>query len=317
MTLRLSTSDREILGGQAGPALRMAMSILTRIARVVEADRLIDISAAHIDSAVYLGQTTLDYAETLARLGGRVVVPTTLNVSGIDEHGWQQWAVSAEWAEGARRQMVACKTMGWQPTWMLFRAVCSLRTLSIRCCCDVSLGGCDPGGAGQTARLSGWLPGAESSTPHHGRSARSQERSDHSPRRAPGHGRTGESPLFFSRVPASGSVAGGGALPSRYRVPGHNQSCRADAGGGGGNGYRAGFTRAFEFLGGYDPATGEITDRRHPLSGQMAAGRVLVLPSARGSSTTTAVLLEAIQRNTAPAPTLRGAASKVRWASAL
>ena len=54
------------------------------------------------------------------------------------------------------------------------------------------------------------------------------------------------------------------------------------------------------FWGGYDWQTGEITDRRHPLSGQIAAGRVLCLPFTRGSSTTTAVLLEAIRNETAP-----------------
>jgi len=58
------------------------------------------------------------------------------------------------------------------------------------------------------------------------------------------------------------------------------------------------------FWGGYDWQTGEITDRRHPLSGQIAAGRVLCLPFSRGSSTTTAVLLEAIRNGTAPAAIL-------------
>jgi len=55
------------------------------------------------------------------------------------------------------------------------------------------------------------------------------------------------------------------------------------------------------FWGGYDPATGTITDHTHPLAGTVAAGRVLVIPETRGSSTTTAVLLEAIRRGTAPA----------------
>lgn len=55
------------------------------------------------------------------------------------------------------------------------------------------------------------------------------------------------------------------------------------------------------FWGGYDPVTGEIIDRTHPLSGLVAAGRILVIPETRGSSTTTAVLLEAIRRGTAPA----------------
>jgi hypothetical protein len=55
------------------------------------------------------------------------------------------------------------------------------------------------------------------------------------------------------------------------------------------------------FWGGYEYHTGEIIDRRHPLSGQIASGRVLCLPFTRGSSTTTAVLLEAIKAGTAPA----------------
>ena len=60
------------------------------------------------------------------------------------------------------------------------------------------------------------------------------------------------------------------------------------------------------FWGGYDPSTGEITDRRHPLSGQNAAGKVLALPFTRGSSTTTAVLLEAQRNGVAPLALLAG-----------
>ncbi len=55
------------------------------------------------------------------------------------------------------------------------------------------------------------------------------------------------------------------------------------------------------FWGGYDHQTGEIIDRRHPLSGSIAAGRILGVPFSRGSSTTTAVLLEAMRAGTAPA----------------
>lgn len=58
------------------------------------------------------------------------------------------------------------------------------------------------------------------------------------------------------------------------------------------------------FWGGYNPETGEIIDRRHPLSGQTARGRILAIPSTRGSSTTSAVLLEAIRAQTAPAAVL-------------
>ena len=55
------------------------------------------------------------------------------------------------------------------------------------------------------------------------------------------------------------------------------------------------------FWGGYDAATGEIVDRRHPLSGMIAAGKVLVVPFTIGSSTTSAILLEAVRVGNAPA----------------
>ena len=60
-------------------------------------------------------------------------------------------------------------------------------------------------------------------------------------------------------------------------------------------------TEPLSFWGGYDHRTGEIIDRRHPLSGEIAAGCILCVPAARGSSTTTAVLLEAVKAGTAPA----------------
>ncbi|NJC96859.1 MAG: aconitase subunit 2 [Anaerolineales bacterium] len=55
------------------------------------------------------------------------------------------------------------------------------------------------------------------------------------------------------------------------------------------------------FWGGYDWMTGEIIDRRHMLSGAIARDRIFAVPFTRGSSTTTAVLLEAIRAKTAPA----------------
>ncbi len=61
---------------------------------------------------------------------------------------------------------------------------------------------------------------------------------------------------------------------------------------------------ALSFWGGYDFHTGEIIDRHHPLAGVRAAGRILAVPFSKGSSTTTAVLLEAVRAGTAPAAIL-------------
>ncbi len=117
MNLSLLDKDRQLLTGKGGPAAKMAMSIIVRMAEVSEARELLDISAAHIDSTVYIGQAGLEFAERLASLGARVAVPTTLNVSGLDEHHWQEWAVPSDWAEQARRQMRAYQSMGTVPTW--------------------------------------------------------------------------------------------------------------------------------------------------------------------------------------------------------
>src|SRR5205809_217573 len=115
--LQLSDDDRAMLNGDRGPAPRLAMSILVRMADVYGAAELMDISQAHIDSTIYLGDATLDFAERLAALGARVAVPTSLNVSGVDECGWKDWAVPPDWAAKAARQMLAYEKMGAVPMW--------------------------------------------------------------------------------------------------------------------------------------------------------------------------------------------------------
>lgn len=117
MTLSLTDKDREMLRGDFGPATKIAMSILVRMAEVAGADELLDITGAHIDSTVYIGDAGLEFAERLASLGAKVSVPTTLNVSGLDEYHWQEWAVPNEWARQAHRQMIAYQSMGTIPTW--------------------------------------------------------------------------------------------------------------------------------------------------------------------------------------------------------
>lgn len=55
------------------------------------------------------------------------------------------------------------------------------------------------------------------------------------------------------------------------------------------------------FWGGYDSASGLIIDRQHPLAGQSLAGRIIVMARAKGSSSSSSVLAEAIRHGTGPA----------------
>jgi predicted aconitase with swiveling domain len=55
------------------------------------------------------------------------------------------------------------------------------------------------------------------------------------------------------------------------------------------------------FWGGVDPSTGRIIDARHPQLGASVGGRVLVLPSGRGSSSSSSVLAECLRAGVGPA----------------
>ncbi|MGH2654397.1 MAG: aconitase X swivel domain-containing protein [Actinomycetota bacterium] len=54
------------------------------------------------------------------------------------------------------------------------------------------------------------------------------------------------------------------------------------------------------FWGGVDAADGTIIDQHHPQAGETVRGRVLVMPSGRGSSSSSSVLAETIRAGTGP-----------------
>ncbi|NUH64929.1 DUF521 domain-containing protein [Sulfitobacter sp. S0837] len=55
------------------------------------------------------------------------------------------------------------------------------------------------------------------------------------------------------------------------------------------------------FWGGVDPASGKVIDAHHPLCGQSLAGKVVLMPTSRGSCTGSGVLLELALNGHAPA----------------
>lgn len=60
-------------------------------------------------------------------------------------------------------------------------------------------------------------------------------------------------------------------------------------------------TEPLSLWGGVDPRSGRIVDVHHPQRGASLAGRVVVMPSGRGSSSSASVLAEAARSATAPA----------------
>ena len=84
MALKLSDLDRELAGGVHGGAAAFAMRLLMRFAEAVDARSFIAIEQAHVDGCLYLGRASLDFVERMTALGGKVRVPTSLNVGSLD-----------------------------------------------------------------------------------------------------------------------------------------------------------------------------------------------------------------------------------------
>lgn len=65
------------------------------------------------------------------------------------------------------------------------------------------------------------------------------------------------------------------------------------------------------FWGGVDPVSGTIADPRHPDHGRRLAGSVLLVPSAVGSSSSSAIMLELLRNGVAPSAILMGRADAI------
>src|SRR4051794_5784306 len=83
-TLQLTAEEEGMLGGRHGDGVALAMRVVVGQARISGAPRLVEISSAHVDSCLYHGQVSLDFAHRLAGLRAKVRVPTTLNVGSTD-----------------------------------------------------------------------------------------------------------------------------------------------------------------------------------------------------------------------------------------
>ncbi len=60
------------------------------------------------------------------------------------------------------------------------------------------------------------------------------------------------------------------------------------------------------FWGGLDPVTGRLIDVHHPQAGASLTGRVVCMPSGRGSSSSSYVFAESIRAGTSPAAVVLG-----------
>ncbi|EXM29935.1 Aconitase X [Fusarium oxysporum f. sp. vasinfectum] len=114
--IKLSTLDQELLRGDYGEASRVAIRIVLRMAHLLGASRLMDVTQVHVDGCVYTGPATLALAQRLRDWGGKVRIPTTLNSLSVDQKRWRALGVDTTFGEAADALGKAYTDMGARPT---------------------------------------------------------------------------------------------------------------------------------------------------------------------------------------------------------
>lgn len=116
MPLALSDDDKSLLNGEAGAAAAIAMKTLVAFAEALGAPSLLAVSRAHIDGCLYHGRVNLDFVERLVAGGGRVRIPTTLNVGSLDLIHPELMRGDPDARTPQARLMQAHEELGCQPT---------------------------------------------------------------------------------------------------------------------------------------------------------------------------------------------------------
>jgi len=117
--MNLTRIEQEMLNGSHGEPIAFCMQIQKHMGELYEADNFIPISQVHIDGCCYQTgwDAGLDFAEKLASMNAKTVVPATTNVTGRDIIRWRQFRQPHWISEKSSRMEKAYLSMGVIPTW--------------------------------------------------------------------------------------------------------------------------------------------------------------------------------------------------------
>ena len=117
MALQFTDEDKAILAGEKGNGAKMALRIVAETARLMGAPRLLPVASAHIDGALYHGDSGTLFAEKLVEGDAKVAVRSTLNVGALDLMGCSKQRLPPHERDMAKRMMRAYEKMGCEPSW--------------------------------------------------------------------------------------------------------------------------------------------------------------------------------------------------------
>lgn len=111
--MKLTRDEHEMLDGKRGYAPQKAMEILVGVGECYDAERLIPISSAHlVYNASSMGKGGAYFLQDLADNGGKFVVHTDTNPSGVVRWLWREFGITEEYAKEQQAIADAIVAMG-------------------------------------------------------------------------------------------------------------------------------------------------------------------------------------------------------------
>ncbi|MEO9515848.1 MAG: aconitase X [Paracoccaceae bacterium] len=114
--LDLSIGDKTMLAGDKGKPTALGMEVICAMAASQGAKRLIDVTRGHIDGCIYAHEANLIFATTMAEMGAKVTIPTTINAISVDRENWTKHDMPPDFGRAASRLADAYVQMGARPT---------------------------------------------------------------------------------------------------------------------------------------------------------------------------------------------------------
>jgi len=114
----LNQDEQNALKCHDGPLAQFAMELVGQAGQIWGAERLIDVSFAHLDACHYYGRAHLDFVRMLTDQRARFAVPTwgnTLSVSLLENHS--RTAADPSFVAEAREVARLYADLGCQPVW--------------------------------------------------------------------------------------------------------------------------------------------------------------------------------------------------------
>jgi len=116
----LTKNQEKILAGVCGEGKQKAMKILTALGDIYDADRMIEITSAHVSGVSYktIGDAGLEFLNDFAADENvKISVKSTLNPCGMDLKNWKRQGIPTVFAEKQFEIMIAFSKMGFEETY--------------------------------------------------------------------------------------------------------------------------------------------------------------------------------------------------------